>query len=176
MLETLRQELETLASPPDPAELLALPYLGAVCQEALRIHPVAMLTFPRQVKVPVECCGHQLSPGDLVLGCIHQLHQREDLYPNPDEFRPERFLERSFSPYEYMPFGGGVRRCVGTALAQYELKIVLGSLLRQLRLEPVDPRPVGQARRGVTLGFARPVRLRRRSDQPNSQGKNGPEG
>ena len=46
-----------------------------------------MLTFPRQVEVPVECCGHQLSPGDLALGCIHQLHQREDLYPNPDEFR-----------------------------------------------------------------------------------------
>ncbi len=127
VLETLRQELETLASPPDPAELLALPYLGAVCQEALRIHPVAMLTFPRRVEAPVECGGHQLSPGDLVLGCIHQLHQREDLYPNPDEFRPERFLERSFSPYEYMPFGAGVRRCVGTALAQHELKIVLGT-------------------------------------------------
>ena len=169
VLERLRQELETLASPPDPADLLALPYLGAVCQEALRIHPVAMLTFPRQVEAPVECGGHQLSPGDLVLGCIHQLHRREDLYPNPDEFRPERFLERSFSPYEYMPFGGGVRRCVGTALAQTELKIVLGSLLRQLRLEPVDPRPVAQARRGVTLGFARPVRLRRQAQQPREE-------
>jgi cytochrome P450 len=120
-----------------------------------------MLTFPRQVEAPVECGGHPLAPGDLVLGSIQQLHQREDLYPQPGSFRPERFLERQFSPYEYMPFGGGVRRCVGTALAQYELKIVLGSLLRQMRLEAVDPRPVGQARRGVTLGLSRPVRLRR---------------
>ncbi|KEF43178.1 MAG: cytochrome P450 [Cyanobium sp. CACIAM 14] len=161
VLERLREELADLPSPPEPAELLRLPYLGAVCQESLRLHPVAMVTFPRRVEAPVECGGQRLVPGDLVLGCIYLLHRREELYPEPESFRPERFLERPFSPYEYMPFGGGVRRCIGSALAQQELRIVLGTLLRHRRLEPVDPRPVAQARRGVTLGLSRPVRLRR---------------
>jgi cytochrome P450 len=161
VLESLRRELQSQPAPLDPADLLRLPYLSAVCQEALRIHPVAMLTFPRQVTVPVECCGHQLTPGDVVMGAIYQLHQREDLYPNPDEFRPERFLERQYSPYEYMPFGAGVRRCVGSALAQHELKIVLGTLVGQLRLTLMNPKPVLQARRGVTLGLGAPVLLRR---------------
>lgn len=161
VLEKLRQELEALSGFPEPEELLRLPYLAAVCQESLRIHPVAMLTFPRRVEVPVECCGHQLQPGEIVMGCIYALHQREDLYPNPDEFRPERFLERQYSPYEYMPFGAGVRRCVGAALAQQEMKIVLGMIIGQLRLTPMNPKPVPQARRGVTLGHGAPVLLRR---------------
>jgi cytochrome P450 len=160
-LEKLRQELQAMAASPEPEPLLRLPYLAAVCQEALRIHPVAMLTFPRRAEVPVECCGHLLSPGDVVMGSIYQLHQREDLYPNPDEFRPERFLERQYSPYEYMPFGAGVRRCVGAALAQQEMKIVLGMVVGQLRLSPMNPKPVPQARRGVTLGHGAPVLLRR---------------
>ena len=97
------------------------------------------------------------------MGAIYQLHQREDLYPNPDEFRPERFLERQYSPYEYMPYGAGVRRCVGAALAQQEMKIVLGMIVGQLRLTPMNTKPVPQARRGVTLGHGAPVELRRES-------------
>jgi cytochrome P450 len=96
----------------------------------------------------------------VVLGSIYLLHQNEDLYPNPQEFRPERFLERQFSPYEFMPFGAGVRRCVGAALAQYELKIVLGTLIRKHNLALLNTRPVGQARRGITLGHDAPVRIR----------------
>jgi len=155
--QQLLAELDSVSDPTDPSQFIQLPYLSAVCNETLRIHPVAMLTFPRRVEQSVELCGHQLEPGTLIMASIYLLHQREDLYPQPQQFRPERFLERQFSPYEFMPFGGGVRRCVGAALAQYEMKIVLGTILSQLDLELVNQKPVPPARRGITLGQARPV-------------------
>ncbi|MGB3570674.1 MAG: cytochrome P450 [Phormidesmis sp.] len=158
--QTLLAELEAVTDPSDASQLLQLPYLTAVCNETLRIHPVAMLTFPRRVETPLELCGYSLAPGTLLMGCIYLLHHREDLYPQPQEFRPERFLERQFSPYEFMPFGGGVRRCVGSALAQYELKIVLGTILREMELTLESDRPVQAGRRGVTLGQAAPVRVK----------------
>ncbi|MGF1603801.1 MAG: cytochrome P450 [Thermosynechococcaceae cyanobacterium] len=150
--EKLLAELETVSDPSDSSQFLQLPYLSAVCNETLRIHPVAMLTFPRRVEEPMELCGHQFEPGALLMGCIYLLHQREDLYPEPETFKPERFLERQFTPYEFMPFGGGVRRCVGAALAQYELKIALATILTQVDLNLVNQNPVKPGRRGVTLG------------------------
>lgn len=155
--DKLLAELESVTDKTDSSQFLKLPYLGAVCNETLRFYPVAMLTFPRQVEQPVELCGYQLEPGMLVMGSIYLIHQREDLYPQPEQFRPERFLERQFSPYEFMPFGGGVRRCVGAALAQYEMKIVLGTMLSQLDLALLNQRPVSPARRGVTLGQSKSV-------------------
>ena len=157
-LERLRSELEDAGVGADP---IKLPYLTAVGQEALRLHPVAMLSFARQVEAPVEIAGQCYEPGDLLMACIYLLHQRPDLYPEPQSFRPERFLERQFSPYEYMPFGAGVRRCVGAALAQMELKIVLATILGEMDFASANARAVPQARRGVTLGHGAPVRLRR---------------
>lgn len=155
--QALMAELNTVTNPTDVDQLLRLPYLTAVCNETLRIHPVAMLTFPRQVERPIEVCGYQLEPGTVLMGCIYLIHQRPDLYPNPQEFRPERFLERQFTPYEFMPFGGGVRRCIGAALAQNEMKIVLATMLSQMDLALVNNQPVRPARRGVTLGQDKPV-------------------
>jgi cytochrome P450 family 110 len=159
--EKLLAELETVSDPSDSSQFLQLPYLAAVCNETLRIHPVAMLTFPRQVEEPIELCGYQFEPGMLLMGCIYLLHQRPDLYPEPEKFRPERFIERQFTPYEFMPFGGGVRRCVGTALAQYELKIALATILNQVDLNLVNQRPVRPGRRGVTLGPMTPVQVQK---------------
>ena len=118
-----------------------------------------MLTFPRQVEVSLEISGYQFSPGDLLMGCIYLLHQREDLYPQPEQFRPERFLERQFSPYEFMPFGAGVRRCIGSALALCEMKVVLSTILSQVDLRSANSEPVQPARRGVTLGQKTPIRV-----------------
>ncbi|NET38710.1 MAG: cytochrome P450 [Cyanothece sp. SIO1E1] len=152
----LLPELDTA----DDAVETRLPYLNAVCQETLRIHPVAMLTFPRVVQTPTELLGHPLEPGMVVMGCIYTLHQREDLYPEPKQFRPERFLTHQFSPYEFMPFGGGARRCIGEALAQFEMKLVLTEILARYELELVDNRLEKPQRRGVTLAPGRGVQMK----------------
>ncbi len=157
--QKLLQELDGLGENPDPMELSRLPYLSAVCQETLRIYPVGMLTFPRVVRSTVELLGHQLEPGTVVFGSIYLTHRREDLYPEPLEFKPERFLERQFSPYEYLPFGGGSRRCIGLALAQLEMKLVLATILRDFDLILAEKKPVQAKRRGVTLGPAGGVRM-----------------
>jgi cytochrome P450 len=159
--QKLLAELDSVPDPKDPAQFLQLPYLTAVCSETLRIYPVAMLTFPRRVEVPLELCGYQLEPGMLLMGSIYLIHQREELYPQPQQFRPERFLERQFSPYEFLPFGGGVRRCIGAALAQYEMKIVLGTILTQVHLALVNKLPVEPGRRGLTLGQKTPVQVQK---------------
>jgi cytochrome P450 family 110 len=159
--EKLLQELATLGENPEPIDIFKLPYLTAVCNETLRIYPVAMLTFPRQVEIATELLGCALDPGQIVVGCIYLVHHREDLYPNSYEFKPERFLDRQFSPYEFMPFGGGARRCVGEALAMYELKLVLAKVLSRYQLELVDSKPETARRRGVTLAPGNGVKLRR---------------
>ncbi len=137
----------------DPVALTKLPYLNAVCQETLRIYPVAMLTFSRQLQQPLELMGHPLPAQTKLVGSIYLLHHREDLYPDSKQFRPERFLERQYSPFEFMPFGSGARRCVGAALALYELKIVLGTLLTEYDLALTTRQPVQPQRRGITLGM-----------------------
>ncbi|MBD6616023.1 cytochrome P450 [Komarekiella sp. 'clone 1'] len=157
--EKLLQELDTLGDSPDPMSIFRLPYLTAVCNETLRIHPVAMLTFPRIVQEPVELLGHSLEPGKIVVGCVYLTHQREDLYPEPKQFKPERFLERQFSPYEFIPFGGGVRRCLGEALAVFEMKLVLATILSRYQLARAENQPEVPRRRGVTLAPARGVQM-----------------
>lgn len=149
----LGQEIETAADRDEAIALTKLPYLGAVCNETLRIYPVAMLTFARMAHQSIDLAGYQVEPGTILAGCIYLLHHREDLYPNPHEFRPERFLERQYSAFEFMPFGAGARRCIGYALAMYELKIVLGNLLTHYDLALTSDRPVQPERRGITLGM-----------------------
>ena len=150
--QKLLAEVTTLGTERDPIQISRLPYLNAVCSETLRIYPVGMLTFPRIAQEPVTLQGYDLEPGTVVAGCIYLTHHREDLYPEPDLFKPERFLKRQFSPYEYLPFGGGSRRCIGMALAQLELKLVLVEMLTHCQLELTGELPVAAVRRGVTLG------------------------
>ncbi len=155
----LVQELQELADPDDPSVLFRLPYLNAVCCETLRIYPVGMLTFPRVVRSPTEVMGQALAPGTLVLGSIYLAHHRAEVYPEADQFSPDRFLEGQFSPFEYLPFGGGSRRCIGMAFAQFEMKVVLSRILLNVDLALADTRPVRPVRRGLTAG-ASPINLR----------------
>jgi len=148
----LMSELQSLGDRPDPMAIFKLPYLTAVCNETLRINPVAMTTFSRKVKTPVEISGQMLDAGTEVLASIYLTHQREDLYPEPKKFRPERFLERQFSPYEFVPFGGGSRRCLGMALAQFEMKIILATILINTKLSLINPElELHPVRRGALL-------------------------
>ena len=149
--DKLLEELASLGDSPDPMSVFQLPYLTAVCHETLRIYPVTILAKPRMVKSPVELMGYELEPDTAVFCCIYLTHHREDLYPNPKQFKPERFLERQFSPYEFMPFGGGSRRCIGAALAMFEMKLVLATILSGHQLALADNKPVKPVRSSVTL-------------------------
>ncbi|MCG9891026.1 MAG: cytochrome P450 [Thermosynechococcaceae cyanobacterium MS004] len=161
----LLAELESCDDLNDAKTLSRLPYLSAVCSETLRIYPVAPIAFPRILLEPRTLMGQTFERGTYLAPCIYLTHHRSDLYPNPDVFDPDRFLSRTYSPYEFVGFGGGNRRCLGMSLALFEMKRVLATLLTQFRFELLDTRPVRPVRRGVTLAppaqFAlRPVALR----------------
>jgi cytochrome P450 len=148
----LLAELDHLGPEPDLTTVLKLPYLNAVCAETLRIYPVGMLTFPRVVKTPISLSGYELPVGTILIGAIYLTHHREDIYPEPDVFRPERFLEKQFSPYEYLPFGGGARRCIGLAFAQMEMKLAIAQILSNYELELINTKDVKPKRRGLVTG------------------------
>ncbi len=160
-LERLRAEVDGLGDAPEPEVIARLPYLDAVCNETLRLHPIAP-DVPRMLARPLEVGGYRLAPPLGVDAVTALVHRRESLYPEPDKFRPERFLERRFSPFEYIPYGGGHRRCIGAAFATYELKIVLATFVRHAHLELAEPGEVKPARRNVVLGPATGVRMRLR--------------
>lgn len=141
-LEKLLQELDTLGDRPDTMTVFKLPYLTAACNEALRIYPGSTVTDQRNVIKPIELMGYHLEPGTQVYGCIYLTHHREDLYPEPKKFKPERFLERKYTPYEFLPFGGGSRRCIGENLALLEIKLVLATVLSKYRLALVENQSV----------------------------------
>ncbi|HAJ62942.1 MAG TPA: cytochrome P450 [Cyanobacteria bacterium UBA8543] len=149
--EKLLKELDTLSPDSDAIAIAQLPYLTAVCQETLRIYPVALICSPRVVKSSFQLMGYQFEPGTALVPCIYLTHHRQELYPQPKQFKPERFLERQFSAYEYMPFGGGNRYCIGSAFAQFEMKLVLAKILSRHQLMLADSRPVKPVRRGFTL-------------------------
>jgi cytochrome P450 family 110 len=155
--EKILQEIATLGAHPNTVDITRLPYLSAVCSETLRIHPVGMLTFPRVVEEPLELDGYPLEKGTILLGCIYLAHHREETFPDPHTFKPERFLERQFTPYEYMPFGGGARRCIGEVLAIYEMKIAIATILSNYDLALVNNTPEKPLRRGLTLAPSRGV-------------------
>jgi cytochrome P450 family 110 len=150
-LERLRAELKSLGEGPAPDAIARLPYLEAVCQETLRLCPVVAIVT-RKLGRPFELKGHLLPEGTLVGAGASLVHYREDLFPEPKRFRPERFLERSFSPFEYIPFGGGARRCLGAAFAMYEMKLVLAAILSRYRLRLCDEGPAPAVLRGATIG------------------------
>ena len=157
--EKLLAELDSLGENYDSNTVFKLPYLTAVCNETLRICPVGMLTFPRRVKTPISLCGYQLEPGTIVMGSIYLAHHREDTYPEHEKFQPERFLQRQFSPYEFLPFGGGARRCIGLAFAQMEMKLILAKVLKTWSMKLVDTHEIKPQRRGLVTGPSSPITL-----------------
>ncbi len=93
------------------------------------------------------------------LSTTEPLARKEDLYPQAKQFKPERFLECQFAPYEFLPFGGGSRTCIGMAFAQFEMKLVLATVLSSWQLELADSKPVEPVRKGALLGPAQGVRI-----------------
>jgi len=125
-------------------------YLDAVVSETMRIRPV-IDAAERTLTEPREVCGWELPAGIRVYPAILAVHHREDLYPEPEEFRPERFLGDGAGPYAWIPFGGGVRRCIGAALAQAEMAEVIRTVVARADLEPSRSEPEPVVVRGITL-------------------------
>jgi cytochrome P450 family 135 len=130
----------------------------AVARETLRLRPVLPVVI-RVLKRDVEIGGMQLPAGAAVTPCIWLLHRREDIYPDPMAFRPERFLGVKPGTYTWIPFGGGVRRCIGAAFAEMEMRVVLEELGRSVEPRPEDPRPEHVRRRAITFTPARGGRV-----------------
>ena len=147
----LLSELETLPKDFDYQTINNLPYLNAVILETLRIYPIAAGTFFRILTKPMSVMGYDFQPSTALMISIYALHQREDLYPNPRQFDPDRFLTRTYSAYEYIPFGGGNRRCLGSALALLEMKLAIATILPKFDLELISKRPMSPVRRGLTV-------------------------
>jgi cytochrome P450 family 135 len=106
----------------------------------------------------LEVGGHELPAGSRLAVGIFLVHRRPDLYPEPLAFRPERFLDRGADSYAWLPFGGGIRRCVGAAFAQLELREVLRTVLAGADLRPASATPERTRRRAVVLSPARGAR------------------
>jgi cytochrome P450 len=129
-------------------------YLDAVIRETLRLRPVLPFVG-RKLTQPQTIGGWDLPAGARVAPSIHLVHRRPDLYPDPAAFRPERWLGVRPNPYTYLPFGGGVRRCLGASFAETEMRAVLGSIVARVRLRPARPESERVGRRVITLVPAR---------------------
>jgi cytochrome P450 len=137
----------------------------ATIVEAMRSRPVIPL-IGRRVSVPWRLGDYAVEPGSAVGMSILLVHHREDVYPDPFAFRPERWLDRKPGTYDWIPFGGGIRRCLGAALAMAEQRVVLEAMARRLDLEAAEPEPERALHRNVTMIPAHGARvvLRARRD------------
>ena len=125
--------IEELADATTPVEIAALPYLGAVIQETLRMHPTVPIVL-RRLTGSLTVAGVPRLAGDVVGIALPALHFNPDVWEDPDSFNPDRFQEKKPSPFEYAPFGGGYRRCIGAAFAQHELAVAIGTILTTVEL------------------------------------------
>jgi cytochrome P450 len=159
--EKLRAEIDEVAGtePLAPGQVNRLEYVDATLKETMRLLPVAPVVG-RVLQRPMKMGRWELPAGVVVLPCIYLTQHRSDLWPEPGRFNPERFVGRRVNPYEYFPFGGGARRCLGMAFATYEMKIVFAEVLRRVRLRATTNHMPDVARRGVTLAPACGVPVR----------------
>ncbi len=156
----LREEVRSLGVPTEANAYAQLEYLDASCQEILRIVPVVPASFRQVVGRPFALGEYVFPPGTILSPSIYLAHHREDVFAAPDTFNPDRFLRRKYSPYEYLPFGGGARRCIGMHLSIYEMKLALATFLQRFDLELIAGQAITPVRRFITIAPSGGVRLR----------------
>ena len=148
-VERLARNREQLARLRDEVSAGETAYLDAVIMETLRLRPVISIVL-RRLQAPVRIGRWELPAGVTVAPAIHLVHRRPDIYPEPERFLPERFLDRKPGTYTWIPFGGGVRRCLGGSFAQLEMSVVLSELVTRHRFEPARPEAEAVFRRAIT--------------------------
>ncbi|NBD32235.1 MAG: cytochrome P450 [Cyanobacteria bacterium] len=144
-------ELKSLGTSPSPQALLELPYLDAICKETLRLYPIALIAQPRIVQETIQLHHQSFLPETILVPCIYLAHHREATFPQSQSFQPERFLSHQFSPYQYFPFGGGSRACIGAAFSLYEMKLIFGTIFANSALKLAPQLPIKPVRRGITI-------------------------
>ena len=134
-------------------------YLDAVIKETLRVRPVLNYAM-RKLTRPMEVGGYTVPAGATLGSSIHLIHRRPDIYSDPEEFRPERFLgDGAPDTYSWIPFGGGIRRCLGAAFATYEMKVVLRTVLERCELATTQAPGEKRKRRAITFVPGRGARI-----------------
>jgi cytochrome P450 len=147
----LREELDAAGgADATPERIAALPYLDATIKEVLRLRPVIPVVG-RVLREATTLGGYELPAGTAVGACIYLAHRNPDVYPEPEEFRPERFVNNPPDPVSWLPFGGGIRRCIGAQFATYEMKIVLAVMLASCNFELAQKTPARTFRRAITF-------------------------
>src|SRR5213592_1154157 len=152
VLASIRTELdrELGDGPLHPGHVMRLEYLDAVVKETLRLRPV-IGEVGRVLKRPMRIGGWDLPAGVEASPSIYLVHRRPDVWPDPERFDPQRFVGSRPSPYEFLPFGGGTRRCLGMAFALYEMKVVLAEVLRRVDLVRAPGYRMRMVRRAITF-------------------------
>lgn len=136
-----------------------LSYLDAVIKEVLRLRPVISVVG-RVLQVPMQIDGREIPPHTIVAPCVYLAHHDPEYYADPEAFRPERFLGHMPEPDIWLPFGGGIRRCIGAAFASVEMKVVLATVLSRTQLELVSKEPPRVVRRAIAFAPRGGVRVR----------------
>lgn len=147
LVSRLREEIA--GAEDDPERIQRLPLLDGTVKETLRLQPIFAL-LGRLLPRPTTIGGLPLPEGVIVSPAIHLVHQNPELYPEPGRFTPDRFATFKPRPFEWLPFGGGLRRCIGAAFAMYEMKMVLAATLSRIDAH-LATTEIGIGRRGVTL-------------------------
>lgn len=164
LLRTPRVLSRLLDSLPDGDE-----YLDATIKETLRLRPV-LTDVARKLTKDIELGRCQVPAGALVMPAITAIHFREDLYPQAGELRPERFLKSPPAPYTWLPFGGGVRRCIGAAFAQLEMRVITRAILEHVELQAASDKPERARLRNITAAPHRGCRVVAMRHRPSAGG------
>ena len=162
-MASLRAELAPHGSKPSAAVLADLPYLGAVCNESLRLHPVVPIV-PRLAVKPFTFRGHAIEAGKAVALATTLLHRHEPEWSEPNAWQPERFLKEKYGPFVFAPFGGGARRCIGASFGAYQMRMVLGTFFATAHYEPIVEPPPRRTLGGITMGPAAAISVIRGRD------------
>lgn len=157
-MDRLVAELDARWTGPDPRQLAAVPYLEAVCLETLRLHP-SVVFLSRQLARPLVVLGYEVPAGMAISMALPVVHANPRVFPEPHRFRPERFVDRSYAPSEFLPFGGGHKRCMGAAFGLHEMKVTVATVLRGFRIALRHGHPTGARPRTITVAPRRGVDL-----------------
>lgn len=156
-LAKLRAELDDIGEVWDYEKILTLPYLSAVCNETIRLHPI-LAECARVPIQPIEILGRTIPAGRALVISIVGIHRNPDIYHEPNHFIPERFIERTYTVHEFLPFGGGHRRCLGAGLAEYSMRIAMAEIAKHWDFESAgEDRDI---RKNIAMGPKKGVPLR----------------